>query len=131
MIEPEHHQRVRVGENPLVDRRRIAGLIDALKHRDGLTGRLPGDLLEAQRRAMEQLECAGDSLQEARAAPLPTFVCRPGDSSYLGHRREPVVHLREVALRLPGVAPGPVDADAALAARVLARNMSLVVGAGA
>ncbi len=53
VIEPEHHQGVGVGQYPLVDRQSITRLVDALKDRDRVTGYLPGELLEVQRRAVE------------------------------------------------------------------------------
>ena len=34
MVEPEHHQRVGVGENAFVDRQLVAGLVDALENGD-------------------------------------------------------------------------------------------------
>src|SRR5579871_118762 len=49
MIEAEHHQRVGIGENALVDRKLVAGLIDALKDRDRMARRFAGNLLEAER----------------------------------------------------------------------------------
>ena len=129
VIEPEHHQRVRVGENPLVDRQRITRLIHALEHGHRMAGHLARRLLKAQRRAMEQLQRAGDSLQEVGAAPLRALVGRPRDPSDLGHRRESIVHLRDVATRLPRIAPSPINADPPLAGRVLASDVILVVSA--
>ena len=46
VVQAEHHQRVRVGQHPFVNRQLVAGLIDALKHGDGMPGRLTDDLLE-------------------------------------------------------------------------------------
>ena len=48
VIEPEHHQRVGVGQDPLIDWQLVAGLVDALEHRDGMTGHLTGKLLKRQ-----------------------------------------------------------------------------------
>ena len=64
MVQAEHHQRVRVGQNPFVDGQPVAGLVHALEHRDRVPGDLAGELLEAQRGAVEQLQRAGDALQE-------------------------------------------------------------------
>ena len=79
---------------------------------------------------MKQLERARDALKELRRAPFRRLVGRPGDAADFGHRREPIVHRRRVALRLPGVAPRPVDAHAPFAWRVFARNVVLIVGPG-
>ena len=46
VVQAEHHQRVRVGQHPFVNRQLVAGLVDALKHGDGMPGRLTDDLLE-------------------------------------------------------------------------------------
>ena len=46
MVQAEHHQRVRVGQHPFINRQLIAGLIDALKNGDRMPRRLPDDLLE-------------------------------------------------------------------------------------
>ena len=34
MVEPEHQERVGVSQNPFVNRQLVAGLVDALEHRD-------------------------------------------------------------------------------------------------
>ena len=81
-------------------------------------------------RAVEQLQRAGDALEELRRAPLRRLVVRPGDAADFGHGREAVVHARQVALRFPRIAPRPVDADPPFARRVLAGDVVLVVGAG-
>ena len=64
MIEAEHHQRVGVVEHAGVDRQLLPGLIDALVDGDGMSGQLANQLLETEQRQMEQLERAGDALQE-------------------------------------------------------------------
>jgi hypothetical protein len=56
MIEPEHHQGVGVGENAFIDWQLVAGLIDALEDGDRMSCRFAGDLLEAEGRAVKQLE---------------------------------------------------------------------------
>ena len=70
MVEPEHHQRVGVGQDPFVDRQLVAGLVDALVDRDRVPGGLPGELLEGQGGAVEQLQCARDALQEVGGVVL-------------------------------------------------------------
>jgi hypothetical protein len=62
MVEPEHHECVSVGEDPFVNRKPEARLIDALEYRDGVAGDFARQLLEVERGAMEQLERAGDTL---------------------------------------------------------------------
>ena len=62
MVEPEHHECVSVGENPLVDGKPEARLVDALEYRHRVAGDLARELLEVERGAMEQLERAGDPL---------------------------------------------------------------------
>ena len=95
----------------------------------GMAGDFTGDFLEAQRRAMEKLQRTGDALQELRRAPLRRLVARPQNVADLGHRREAVFHRGGIALRFPRITPGPVDAQAALAACIFARDVVLVVGA--
>ena len=46
MVETEHHQRVGIGEDPLVDRQPVAGLVDALEDGDRVTRRFAGKFLE-------------------------------------------------------------------------------------
>ncbi len=70
MVEPEHHQRVGVGQDPLVDREFVAGLVDALEDGDRVPGGLLRDLLERQGGAVEQLQRACDALQEVRRVVL-------------------------------------------------------------
>ena len=48
MVESEHHQRVGVSENALVDRQLIAGLVNALENGDRMARCLAGDLLETE-----------------------------------------------------------------------------------
>src|SRR3977135_2985458 len=76
---------------------------------------------------MKQFERAGDPLKKQLRGVLGRIVVRPGASTQLGDRGESIVHLRDVAVRFPLVAPGPVDAEAPLAWRVRTRNFDLVV----
>ena len=94
-----------------------------------MAGGLAGDLLEAERGAVEQLQRAGDPLEEVCGAPFRRLVGRPRHPADFGHRRETVVHLRQIAVGFPRVAPRPVDAHAAFARRVFAGDVVLVVGA--
>ena len=68
VVQPEHHERVGVGQNPFVNRQLVARLVDALEHGDRMAGGLAGNLLEAERGAVEQLQRTGDPLQEFRCA---------------------------------------------------------------
>ena len=129
MVESEHHQRVGVGQNPLVDRQLETRLVNALEDGDRMAGGLAGNLLKAERGAVEKLQRAGDPLEKLRRAPLRRLVVRPEHVADFGHRREAVFHRRRIALGFPRVAPRPVDAQAAFARRVFAGNMVLVVGA--
>ena len=79
---------------------------------------------------MEQLQGSADALQEIHLVPLGAFESRPGDPANFGHRGKPIVQLGEIAVRFPRIAPGPVDAHAAFAGRVLTGDVVLVVGAG-
>ena len=125
MVEPEHHECVGVGENPLVNGQPEARLVDALEYRDGVAGDLAREPLEVERGAMEQLQRAGDPLQELRRTPLRLLVGRPQHVAHFGHGREAILHLGRIALRLERIAPGPVDAQPAFARRVFAGDMAL------
>jgi hypothetical protein len=89
---------VGVGEDSLVDRQLVSGLIDALEHRDRMAGCLLGQRLEVERGPMEQLQRSCDPLKETRGVVLRCLVCRPGDVAHFGDRREPVVDLRRIPL---------------------------------
>ncbi len=128
VVQPEDHQRVRIRQDPLVDRLPIAGLVDPLEDGDGLVGGFAYELLKAQRGAVKQLQRAGNALQEGLLVPFPGFILGPGHPPNLGEGGEAVVHDGRVAVRFPGIAPGPVDAHPTLAGLVLARHMILVVG---
>src|SRR5215471_13615970 len=129
MVEAEDHEGVGVGENALVDREAVAGLVNALVDRDRMTGLLADEVLEAERRAMEELERPGDPLKELRRAELRLLVGGPNHVPDFGDRREPILHLGGVTAGFPGVAPAPVDADPALSRRARPRNVILVVSA--
>ena len=62
MVEAEHHERVGVRQNSFIDRQLVAGLVDSLENGDRMAGYLAGDLLEAERGAMEQLQRSGNPL---------------------------------------------------------------------
>ena len=128
VVQSEHHERVTVGQNPLVDRQFVARLVDALEDRDRVAGGFAGNLLKAQRRAMEEFQRAGDPLKELRRTPLRRLVGRPQHGADLGHRREAVLHCRRIALGFPRVAPRPVDAQSSFARRIFTRDVVLVVG---
>ena len=77
VVQPEHQERVGVGQNPFVNRQLVAGLIDALEHSDRVAGGFAGDLLEVKRGPMEQLQRAGDALEEFICVPLRRLKVRP------------------------------------------------------
>ena len=129
MIEAEHHQRVRIVENARVDRQLLSRLVDALVDGHGMSRQLSNQLLETQQRQMEQFERAGDALQKHLRGVLGRLVRRPGHAAHFGDRGEAIVHLGDVAVRFPRVAPGPVDAEPPLPWRVRTRNLDLVVRA--
>src|SRR3954462_980186 len=80
---------------------------------------------------MKQFERASDALQERLGSVLRRLVRGPGHPTHFADRGEAIIHLHDVAARLPRVAPGPVDAEAPLAGRVSARHGDLVVCAWA
>ena len=73
VVEAEHHQRVGVGQDPFVDRQLVARLVDALEDGDRMAGGFADDLLEAERGAVEQLQRAGDPLEEVQLRSTPAF----------------------------------------------------------
>src|SRR5712671_3724233 len=131
MIEAEHHQGIRIVENARVDGKFLARLVDALVHGNWMSGQLSDQLLKTEQRQVEQFERAGDALQERLRGVLRGLILGPGHPTHFGDGGEAIVHLRDVAVRLPRVAPGPIDAEAPLPSRVSARNFDLVVRAWA
>ena len=129
MIEAEHHQRVRVVENARVDRKLLPRLVDALVDGDWMSGLLADQLLETEQRQVEQLERAADALQEHARRILGRLIGGPGHPAHFGDGGEAVVHLGDVAIGFPRVAPRPVDAETAASRRVRTRNFDLVVRA--
>src|SRR5215468_1148087 len=79
---------------------------------------------------MEQLERAGNALEEALFRPFGAFVRRPRDTTDFRPRRKTIVQIIFVPVDFPGIAPGPVNADATFTGRVLAWDVRLVVRAG-
>src|SRR6516225_7755609 len=92
-----------------------------------MAGDLAGDSLKVERGAVEQFQRPLDPLQEVHPVPFGGLKGGPSDAADLGHGRETVVHLRGITIRLPRVAPGPVDAESASACRVRSRNVVLVI----
>ena len=95
----------------------------------GMPGDLAGRLLEVEGRAMEQLERARDALEEVASRPTRS----PRRPATRTRRTSVIVEKRlsspaGVPVGFPRVAPGPVDAHPAFAARVLAGDVVLVVG---
>src|SRR5262245_50338648 len=79
---------------------------------------------------MEQLQRAGDALEETLFRPFGSFVRRPRDPTHFRPRRKTIVQIIFVPVDFPWIAPGPVNADATFTGRVLARDVCLVVRAG-
>src|SRR5262249_24308180 len=79
---------------------------------------------------MEQLERAGNALEEALFRPFGSFVRRPRDTTDFRPRRKTIVQIIFVPVDFPGIAPRPVNADATFTRRVLAWDVRLVVRAG-
>ena len=102
VVEPEHHQGVGVGQDPFVDRKLVAGLVDALEDGDRVAGGFAGQFLERQRRAVEQLQRAGDALQEVAPRRIPVSRRRATATlrtSVMVEKR--LYDLGRIALRLP------------------------------
>jgi hypothetical protein len=78
----------------------------------GLDGRLLRELLDRQRRPMKEFECARNRLEKIRSVVFRGLIGRPGDVAHLGDRRESVIDLSWISLRLPGITPRSVDAAA-------------------
>src|ERR1700746_2275160 len=64
VVESEHHESIGVREYALIDRQLESGLVDTLEHGDRMAGRLAGNSLEAERRAVKQLQGPRDPLKE-------------------------------------------------------------------
>src|SRR5262249_31997811 len=79
---------------------------------------------------MEQLQRAGNALEETLFRPFGSFVRRPRDTTDFQPRRKTIVQIIFVPVGFPWIAPGPVNADATLTGRVLAWDVRLVVRAG-
>ena len=77
VVQPEHHEGVGIGKDPLVDREFVAGLVDALEDGDRVAGGFASQVLESQRRAVEKFQGAGDSLEEVRLVVFRCLVARP------------------------------------------------------
>ena len=129
VVESEHQERVGVSQNPFVNRQFVTRLVDALEHGNRVASCFTGNLLEAERGAVKKFQRAGDPLKELRSTPLRRLVRRPQHSADFGHRREAIFHRGGIALGFPRVTPRPVDAQAALARRVFAGDVVLVVRA--
>ena len=129
VVEPEHEQRVGVGEHALVERQREAGLVDPLEHGHGVPGdlarRAPGTAPTPRRTARASRRSPAGT---ARVRPLRRLVGGPEHAPDLGHRREAVVELGADRGWPRRIAPGDVDADPPPALRVFPRRVVLVVG---
>src|ERR1044072_7516740 len=110
MVQPKHEEGVAVVENTLIDRLLVSGLVDALKNCDRVSRCFAGDLLKTQCRAVKEFQGTRDTLKELRGAPLVRFIIGPRHPAHFGHRRKAIFYIGEIALRLPRIAPTPVDA---------------------
>ena len=130
VIETEDEQRVGVGQDALVYGQAITRVIDTLEHRHGMSRDVADAILERQPGAEKQFERAGDPLRKRqRVAVRRLFPRGPCGASDFRHRGEAIVHHGNVAIGLCRITPGDIQADAPLARRVFARDMSLVIGA--
>ena len=130
MVEPEHHERVGVGENAFIDRQLVAGLVDALEDGDRMASSFAGDLLETEGRAVKQLKRSRNALEGTALRSIP-------ESRRLARRRgerpswsKTDCPSRQDRAATPTDSSSPVDAHAPLARRVFARNVVLIVGPG-
>ena len=130
MVQTEHEERIRVGEDALVEREPAAGLVDPLVHGHRMPRHLADELLERDPCEEEQLQRSGDApLEQERVRKPRCLEGGPSDPAHLDHGREAIVQLGNVAVRFSRIAPGDVDAEAPIARSVPSRNVSLVVGA--
>src|SRR6516164_9264500 len=77
---------------------------------------------------MEQFQGSCDSLQELPLRPFRFLIVRPGHPTHLGHGRETIVQLSDVAVGFPGIAPGPVQGETSSTRRVFSWNIHLIIG---
>ena len=56
VVESEHHERVGICQDPFVNRQLVARLVNALENGDRMAGGFAGNLLEAERGAVEKLQ---------------------------------------------------------------------------
>ena len=94
MIEAEDHHRIGVGQDTIVDRQFLPGLIDALIYRDRFAGHFLSETLKPYRRQMKQLQCACNALQEHLFREFRRFITRPRHPAHFRHGRKAIVQLR-------------------------------------
>src|SRR6266436_2186577 len=63
-VQPPHHQRISIRENPFVQGQFISSLVNPLVHRNSMARSLSYKLLEGQPRPEKQFERSGDALLE-------------------------------------------------------------------
>src|SRR5262245_24731617 len=128
MIQAVHQQRVCICQHALVQRKFEARMVNTLEQRHGVSRGFADKLLERRKSPEEQFQGAGNPLLELHGVrPLWLFIRRPGDTPNLRHGRESIVQLTWISARLGGITPRDIDADSALAGRVLSRYVVLVV----
>src|SRR5207248_11361379 len=91
MVKAKYHQGVRVCENRFINRHLKSRLIYALQHGDRMVTDFSDQLLEVERGNLEQLERAGDSVEEVGYTPLGCLLLRPRYEPALGHVFKAVV----------------------------------------
>ena len=128
MVEAKDHHRIGVGQNTIIDRQFLPGLIDPLIYRNRFAGNFLGETLKPYGRQMKQLQCACNALQEHLFREFRRFITRPRHAAHFRYGRKAIVQLRYVAIGLPRIAPGPIDAEPSFPRDILPRHIDLVVG---
>src|SRR3954468_20276717 len=91
-----------------------------------MPGGFANDILKSDDGQMEQLQRSCNSLKKTPLRPLGLLIKRPSSSPHLCHRREAIVHSGQILVRLPGITPGPVNAEPPLSCRIFSRYGDLV-----
>src|SRR5262249_22456072 len=87
MVQPEHHDGIRVCQYPFVERKLESSLIDALKHRDDMPCSLTYKLLKRYPCPEKEFQRSRNPLLELqRVGPLRRFIVGPCDATNFGHR---------------------------------------------
>src|SRR3954454_22644829 len=81
VVESQHHEGVRVGQDAFVDRKLVAGLVDTLEDRHRMRGRFLWHCWRIQGGPVERFQCPRDAVQKTRRVVLRCLVGRPCDPS--------------------------------------------------